>query len=129
MFTLSDDTSAQEIVDLTKVHMSVHMYVQHWVSQPDYYDDPIEDETTKSADVVILDEEDVIAKLVDEVANGKRDGVDLNVDDNEDVDDLNDVDNVKINEVGMNEGEVKGTNVDVNETNKSEVRLEAQMLI
>ena len=89
MYTLSDDTDAQEIVDLCKVHLSVHMYVQYWIFQPDYYDGPIEDETTKLVDVVILDEEYVIGKLVDEVVNDKGDGVDLNVVDNEDVADLN----------------------------------------
>lgn len=71
----------------------------------------------------------MIIKLVNEVVNAKGDGADLNVVDDEDEADLNDADNVKINEVGLNEGEFGGTNVDVNETNKSEVRLEAQTLM
>lgn len=29
LFTLSDDKGSQEIVDLCKVHKSVHFYVQH----------------------------------------------------------------------------------------------------
>ncbi|KAI5435611.1 hypothetical protein KIW84_022138 [Lathyrus oleraceus] len=93
LFILSDDKGAQEIVDLRKVHKSVHFYVQHSVSQPDYYDGPIEDETENIVKVVVnVDEtEDVIRKLVEEVLNGKSDGLS----------DLNKV-------------EVGGTNVDVN---------------
>ncbi|KAI5443750.1 hypothetical protein KIW84_012415 [Lathyrus oleraceus] len=63
------------------------------VSQPDYYDGPIEDETENIAKVVVnVDEtEDVIGKLVEEVLNGKSDGVS-----------------------DLNKAEVRGTNVDVN---------------
>lgn len=93
LFPLSDDKGAQEIVDSCKVHKSVHLYVQHSVSQPNYYDGPIEDETDNIAKVVVnVDEtKDVIGKLVEDVLNGKADGVS-----------------------DMNKGEVGGTNVDVN---------------
>ncbi|KAI5443698.1 hypothetical protein KIW84_012378 [Lathyrus oleraceus] len=93
LFSFSDDKCAQEIVNLCKVHKSVHLYVQHSVSQPDYYDGPIDDETNNIAKVVInIDEtEDVIGKLVEDVLNGKAD-------------DLSD----------LNKAEVGGTYVDVN---------------
>lgn len=45
MLDLSDDKGAQDITNLCKVHMSVHIYVQHPLSQPEYYDVPIKDET------------------------------------------------------------------------------------
>ncbi|KAI5439320.1 hypothetical protein KIW84_024917 [Lathyrus oleraceus] len=77
LFTLSDDKGTQKIVDLCKVHKSAHLYVQHPVSQPDYYDGSIEDETENIAKVIVnVDEiEDVIGKLVEDVLNGKADGV------------------------------------------------------
>lgn len=56
MFALSDDKSAQCVTNLGSVHMSVHIYVQHPILQPDYYDGPIEDGTINSNDVVILNE-------------------------------------------------------------------------
>ncbi|KAI5400558.1 hypothetical protein KIW84_065446 [Lathyrus oleraceus] len=129
LFTLSDDKGAQEIVDLCKVHKSVHLYMQHSVSQPDYYDGPIDDETDNIAKVVVnVDEtEDVIGKLVEDVLNGKADGVsDLNKDDvggtNVDVNGVEHMsegevgdNNVDVNGAGdMNEGEVGDNNVDVN---------------
>ncbi|KAI5433734.1 hypothetical protein KIW84_020845 [Lathyrus oleraceus] len=111
LFTLNDDKGAQDIVDLCKVHKNVHLYVQHPVSQPDYYDRPIEDETDNIAKVVVnVDEtEDVIGKLVEDVINGKAYGVS----------DLNKAEaggtNVDVNGVGhMSEGEVGVINVDVN---------------
>ncbi|CAL5189304.1 unnamed protein product [Lathyrus oleraceus] len=112
LFTLTDDKGTQEIVDLCMVHKSVHLYVQHSVSQPDYYDGHIEDETDNITKVVInVDEtEVVIGKLVEDILNGKADGVS----------DLNKVEvrgtNVDVNEVEhMSEGEVGDINVDVNE--------------
>ncbi|KAI5390785.1 hypothetical protein KIW84_075898 [Lathyrus oleraceus] len=111
LFTLSDDKCAQEMVDLCKVHKSVHLYVQHSVSQPDYYDGPIEDETDNIAKVVVnVDEtEDIIGKLVGDVLNGKEDSVS----------DLNKAEvggtNVVVNGVWhMSDGEVEDINVDVN---------------
>ncbi|CAL5201895.1 unnamed protein product [Lathyrus oleraceus] len=93
LFTLSDDKGSQEIVYLCKVHESVHLYVQHLVSQPDYYDGPINDETNNIVKVVVnVDEtEDVIRKLVEDVLNGKAYGVS-----------------------DLNKAEVEGTNIDVN---------------
>lgn len=70
MFTLSDDKGAQDIVDLCKVNLSVHMYVQHPLSQLEYHDGPIEDETKNPEDVVILDEEDEIGKVYEEFVKG-----------------------------------------------------------
>ncbi|KAI5382979.1 hypothetical protein KIW84_070401 [Lathyrus oleraceus] len=119
LFTLSDDKGDQEMVDLCKVHKSVHLYVQHSVSQPDYYDGPIEDEIDISKVIINVDEtEDVIGKLVEDVLNGKADGVeDINVD-------VNGAENMIEGEVGDNNvdvngaqdmGEVEDNNVDVNE--------------
>lgn len=73
MFTLSDDKSVQEMVDLCKVHKSVHLYVQYSVSQLDYYDGPIEDGIDNIVRVVVnvYETEDVIQKLVEDVLNGK----------------------------------------------------------
>lgn len=113
LFTLSDDKGAQDTVDLCKVHKSVYLYVQHSVSQPDYYGGAIEDETGNIVKVVVnVDEtEDVIGKLVDDVLNGKTDGVS----------DLNKAKvggtNVDVNGAEhMSEGEVGDINVDVNVT-------------
>ncbi|KAI5444029.1 hypothetical protein KIW84_012590 [Lathyrus oleraceus] len=86
LFTLSDDKGAQEIVDLY-------------------------DETDNIAKIVVnMDEiEDVIGKLVEDVLNGKADGVS----------DLNKAEvggtNVDVNgDDDMSEGEVGDNNVDVN---------------
>ncbi|KAI5410042.1 hypothetical protein KIW84_055499 [Lathyrus oleraceus] len=111
LFTLSDDKGSQEIVYLCKVHESVHLYVQHLVSQPDYYDGPINDETNNIVKVVVnVDEtEDVIRKLVEDVLNGKAYGVsDLNKAEVEGT-------NIDVNGAEhMSEGEVGDNNVDVN---------------
>lgn len=37
MNVLVDDKGALKIVDLYRVHLSVDIYIQHTLSQPDYY--------------------------------------------------------------------------------------------
>ncbi|CAL5186959.1 unnamed protein product [Lathyrus oleraceus] len=117
LFTFIDDKGAQEIVELCKVHKSVHLYVQHSVSQPDYYDGPIEDENDNIGKVgVNVDEtEDVIGKLVEDVLNGKADGIsDLNrAEVRGTYVDVNGVEHMGEGE-DMSEGEVGDTNVNVN---------------
>ena len=49
------------------------MYVQHPLSQLEYHDGPIEDETKNSEDVIILDEEDEIGKVYEEFVKGTFD--------------------------------------------------------
>ncbi|KAI5429489.1 hypothetical protein KIW84_034178 [Lathyrus oleraceus] len=129
LFTLGDNKGAKEIVDLYKAHKSVHLYVQHLLSQTDYYDGPIEDEIENIAKVVVnVDEtEDIIGKLVEDVLNGKANSVsdlnkaevggtnvDVNGDEHMIEGEVGDI-NVDVNEVeDMSEGEVGYNSVDVN---------------
>ncbi|CAL5206365.1 unnamed protein product [Lathyrus oleraceus] len=49
---LVDDKNALEIADLYRVHLSVDIYIQHTLSQPEYYDGPLDEIEVDHDDIV-----------------------------------------------------------------------------
>lgn len=43
MNVLVDDKGALEIADVYRVHLSVDIYIQHTLSQTEYYDSPLDE--------------------------------------------------------------------------------------
>lgn len=63
MDILVDDKCALNIVDFCRVHLGVEIYIQQPLSQPDYYEGPIDDvEDVNHKDIVNLEEEYLIVK-------------------------------------------------------------------
>lgn len=56
-----NDKGALEIADLYRVHLSVNIYIQHTLPQPNYYDGPIEAKVNNVD--TINDEERLLAKM------------------------------------------------------------------
>lgn len=58
MNVLVDEKSALNITNLCMVHLSVNIYIQHPLSQPEYYKGPIDDEVNvNDEEYVNLEEE------------------------------------------------------------------------
>ena len=70
---LVDYKCALEIVDLYKVHLSVDIYIQHPLSQPEYNDGPFDDIEVDHEDIV--DESgEMFTTMYEEVIGGKLKG-------------------------------------------------------
>lgn len=71
MHVLADDKCAIDIANLCWAHLSVHVYIQHSLSHPKYYDDPIEEYNLNHEDIVNLEEKEaLITKLYEEAVIG-----------------------------------------------------------
>lgn len=72
MNVLVDDKDELDIVDLCNVHLGIDIDIQHPMSQLGYYEGPIDDEEdVNQEDIVNLQEEDLIAKIYEQVFRGE----------------------------------------------------------
>ncbi|CAK8537730.1 unnamed protein product [Lathyrus sativus] len=69
MNLLVNDKCALEITYLYRVHLNVDIYIQHTLSQPDYYDGPV-DEIVVEQNEIVDETEQVIAAMYEEAVNG-----------------------------------------------------------
>lgn len=68
MHILVNDKGALDIYDLCLVYLSVDIYIQLSFSQPEYYEGHIDDgDDVNDEDIANLEEEDMMAKLYEEV--------------------------------------------------------------
>lgn len=70
MNVLNDDKGALDIADLCRVHISIDVYIQHSLSQPEYVEGSLleeEEEGLNDEDIVNFEEEYLISKLYKEV--------------------------------------------------------------
>lgn len=70
MLFLADDKCDQDIVDLSKVHLSVDVFEKYLFSQHEYFDSLMVEEVNLE-DIVRLYEKDYIFKVYEEVVNTK----------------------------------------------------------
>lgn len=68
MNMLVDDNGALEIADIYKVHLSVYIYIQYTLSQPEYYDGPLDEILVEKNDIA-NESEKVLAAIYEEVVN------------------------------------------------------------
>lgn len=132
MHALVDDKGALDIYDLCMVYLSVDIYIQLPFSQPEYYEGHIDDEDdVNDEDIVNLEEEDMIAKLYEEVIieDSELKDAEVNVYIGEDPHVNVNAGDVNVGEgqqVNMNAGEVEVQhgNVNAGDVNVSEVHNE-----
>lgn len=67
MHVLVNDKGALDIAYHCKMHLSVHIYIQHLLSQFKSYDDPLEEEELNLEDIVNLEEEEYFLSKLYEV--------------------------------------------------------------
>lgn len=77
MNVLNDDKGELDIDDLYRAHLSVDVYIQHHLSQPEYVESLIPKEIVISEHVEshIHENEDIIAKLIEEITREDEHGV------------------------------------------------------
>lgn len=70
MYIFTDDKGPLDVVDLYKVHLSVDVYIQHPISQPEFYDGPLKQGELNPENIANLKEEDFLSKLYEKVVRG-----------------------------------------------------------
>lgn len=84
MHILNDDKGAHDIANLSKVHLSVEVFMQHPPSQLEFFVGPINEEVmdvVNLQEIVNLDEDDHLSKLYEELVT-KVQKIEVNMKDN-----------------------------------------------